>query len=312
MRFLRAFAGAAAAAALISCATPSGTFVRAEEYFSIASAYFDLGKYPEAARWFNLARKNKKTEKAAEYYLGRVDFMLGDYESSALRFERLLEDDPSNATVIRAAAYARLKAREWDKALELFSRLEALLPETPDARYNYALALSLAGRYEESIDKLKPYAERNPSERDALLLLGRAERKLGRPEAMDRFSAALALKEEGAVRLELAELFEERQLFARSLESYDLLLGSESGVADGIGKADLRFRKARVLLIAGEDPAQGLAELRSAVKEGFKDSALLAGLSEDPRLSEDIRRSVSEIAGGLERAAAPESSTDQR
>lgn len=311
MRLLRTLAGAAIAVALISCSTSSGTFVRAEEYFSIATAYFDLGKYPEAARWFNLARKTKKTEKAAEYYLGRVDFMLGDYESSALRFERLLEDDPSNSTVIRAAAYARLKAEQWDKALAHFARLEVLLPETADARYNYALALALAGRLEEAIERIKPFVERNPSDRAALLLLARAEHKLGRPEAMDRFSEALALKEEKTVRIELAEVFESRQLFARALESYERMLGSESAGSEGIGKEELRFRKARVMLLAGEDATLGIGELRSALKEGFKDSGRLTELSEDLRLSEEVRLSVSEIAGELERNLVPESSKKQ-
>lgn len=285
--------------------------MRAEEYYSIATAYFDLGKYPEAERWFNLARKSEKTKLASEYYLGRIAFMVGDYEDAAGRFEALLKLDQDNTTVLRSAAYSRLKAGQLEEALAHFARLETLIPESVDARYNYALALAEAGRLEEAAEKVKPYVERNPSDRDALLLLARTEEKLSRPESLDHFSAALALKEEGAVRLQLADAFERRELYARSIESYRILLPMDEKALGNIRKAEIRFRMARVMLLAGEDPVKSLDELRNAVAEGFKDSARLNELAGDIRLTEEIRRSIEEIARGLAVPAAPKSAEEQ-
>ena len=114
---------------LISCGTLGGTVVGAEEYFSIANAYFELGKFPEAERWFNLARQYEKSEiPPAEYNLARIAFNKNAPEDAARRFEALLKLDPSNTMILRAAAYSWMKAEKWDKALALFEKIDRSAP----------------------------------------------------------------------------------------------------------------------------------------------------------------------------------------
>ncbi|MFA6507073.1 MAG: tetratricopeptide repeat protein [Treponemataceae bacterium] len=272
--------------------------MRAEEYFSIASAYFDLGKYTEAERWFNLARLHEKTRFASEYNLARIAFQKNESEDAARRFENLLTHDPSNAMVLRAAAYSWMKAEKWDKALGLFERIADMLPETEDARYNFALALSSAGRLEEAVEKIKPYVARRPDDRESLLLLARTERKLGKPEAADRYVAALKLKEDLSVQLELAEVFESLQLYARALETFRALVEAPAEIPK-VGKPFLRFRAARVMFLAGEDVSKSFAELKLAVSAGFNDVALIRALAEDEKLSESTKAQLLEIAGEI-------------
>lgn len=291
------FSGAAALfgiCSIVACATAGGTVVRAEEYYSIANAYFELKKYDEAERWFSLASRHEKTALAARYQLGRIAFEKGEPAEAARIFEDLLPLDPDNLMLIRAAAYSRMKLGEWDAAISLFDKASHLAPETEDARYNYALALAYADRFEEAAERLKPRVEAFPDDRESILLLARMERKLERPEAADHFAVALALKDDVAVRVEFAECLESLDFFARAVEEYDTLLDSETLAP--AKKAEYRFLKARALLFAG-DGAAGVSELREAITDGFTDRAALELLLADPRLAD--KAPIEEILSGI-------------
>jgi len=291
-------------ASLVSCSTlSSGAVVQAEDYFSIATAYFELGKYAEAERWFSMATRYEKTRFASEYNLGRVAFARGDAEEAAKRFESLLKHDPQNTTVLKAAAYSWMKVENWDRALSLYARLGDLLPETEDARYNFALALSSASRYAEAFEKLKPFVERNPDDRDALRLLAGIEKNLGMPEAADLYAKVLQLKDDASVRMEFGEFLESSALYARALENYKAILSSLS--ADGVGgKGTVRFRIARVMLLGGEDPEKCLVELTGAVSDGFADAKAIRALAEMSGISDDLREQILAAALDVERKKA--------
>ena len=101
------------------------------------------------------------------------------------------------------------------------------------------------------------------------------------------------------MRLELAETFEDLQLYARALEIYRSL---KDGAPDlpKLGKPDFRFRAARVMLFAGEDTSKTMEELRGAVSDGFKDAELLKRLANDERLPEALRDPVSDLLREVE------------
>lgn len=280
---------------LLSCASVGGTVVRAEEYFSIAGAYFELGKYVEAERWYKLAAQHEKTRFASEYNLARIAFQKNESEGAARRFESLLKYDPSNAMVLRAAAYSWMKAKKWDKAIALFERISDLLPETEDARYNFALALSSADRLDEAFVKLLPFVQRNPDDRDALLLLARIEKRLQKPEAADHYSEVLKLKDDPAVKLESAEVFESLQLFAMALELYRSLAAAADSIPN-VGKGELRFRAFRVMLLAGDDESKTLEELQAALDAGFSDAAALREAAGNDSISDSMKQHLEKAA----------------
>jgi tetratricopeptide (TPR) repeat protein len=124
---------------LSSCASRGD--VRAEEYFSIGMAYFELGNYAEAEKWLDRARTSNKTLIASEYNLGRIAFETGRYGDAVLHFERILVRDPDNVMALQAAAYSRIKNGDLEKAEALYNRVLVLVPESADDGFNYALVL---------------------------------------------------------------------------------------------------------------------------------------------------------------------------
>lgn len=301
MRLVVSFA-AACAVLLAACAT-AGPAVPPEDYYSLGTAYFELKRYAEAEKYFTLAGRDEKTRSAAEYQLARIRYEQGDSEGAAKRFERLLDADLENTLALRAAAYSWMKAGKYEDAIRLYGRLDLLLPESMDARFNYAIALAEVGRLEEAIARVDPYLERKTEDRDAQLFAARTERKLSRPEAIDRYKAALDLKEEASVRVEYAEVLEAQGFYARAVENYDQVLSAGLPAGSSLSPEALRFALSRSLFIAGESE-RGIAELEKALKDGFKDADALTALAEDERIG--ARDKVRSIVDGALAAEAPE------
>ncbi len=293
---------AAACAALLAACATAGPSVPPEDYYSLGTAYFELKRYAEAEKYFSLAARDVKTRPAAEYQLARIQYERGDSEGAARRFERLLEADPENTLALRAAAYSWMKAGSYEDAIRLYGRLDLLLPESPDSRFNYALALAEAGRLVEAVDRVLPYLERKPEDRDAQLFAARTERKLARPEAIDRFKTALDLKDEAPVRFEYAEVLESHGFYARAVENYEKVLSTGLQANASPSPASVRFALARSLLIAGE-AERGVSELEAAVKDGFADREALSALAADERIT--AREQVRTIVDGALAAEAP-------
>ncbi|MDR3146112.1 MAG: hypothetical protein LBU21_07530, partial [Treponema sp.] len=130
--------------------------------------------------------------------------------------------------------------------------------------------------------------------------------------------------EDPRVRYEYAQVLEQGEYYARALEEYRKVLegtpasagGSASGDAGGTGTGEeltrytVRYAIARLLLIADAESEEGITELRTAVSEGFQDTAALETLLEDPAVPElrkdDIRTILVEIADAKEAAAREE------
>ncbi len=295
-------------AALSSCAGVQAA--SAEEYYNLGIAYYDLGKFAEAERWFQKAARADKTRVASEYNLGRIAYETGKAEEAARIFERLLEKDGDNVVTLKAAAFARLKNGDFEKAAAHYERVVTLLPETEDATYNYALVLHGMKQDERALEILGPLLIRHPEDADALLLRARVEKSLGRPEAVDSYAARLERGDDPVIRREFAEACEAAGLYVRAVESYDLILKAGKADAAGVGRGVVRFAKARALLIAGGEGLGdgGLKELETALAEGFKDRTALDALVADDRVAakEEVARIV-DAAGkqAEEKPAAP-------
>ncbi|MDR2314717.1 MAG: tetratricopeptide repeat protein [Spirochaetaceae bacterium] len=201
--------------------------VKAEEYYAIGSAYLDLKKYDEAEAWFNRSKFHAATRAASEYNLGRIAYARARYEEALIFFERNLKIDPENITALTAAAYTCIKTGEFEKAEDYYRRVLALVPESADEGFNYAMVLLAMNKNEEAEQVLIKY--NNTENPDALLLLARAQSRLGKPEAADAYSASLLKGGGEDIRLEYAEYLEARGLHDKALEEYRRVL--EHGTA---------------------------------------------------------------------------------
>jgi tetratricopeptide (TPR) repeat protein len=305
---------------LLSCASGRG-ITSAEEYYSLGMAYFELGKYEEAEKWLNRARFVDKTKNASEYNLGRIAFETGRYRDAVRHFDRILASDPDNVLALKAAAYTRIKTAEYDQAETLYNRVLALVPESADDGYNYALVLYVLKKPEKAEEVLLRYQYRLDENKEALLLLARSQKAQDKVEAADNYSRWLQNNQDAQVRYEYAQVLEKGEFYARAVEEYRTVIAEvpvDSGTSETaditdtpkLTKGRVRFLLARLLLIADSESEEGISELRTAVTEGFSDTETLETLLNEPKISDsrknEIRSILDEIAAAAEAAEKEE------
>ena len=288
---------------LNGCASWGGA-ASAEEYYSIGMAYYDMGKFADAEKWLMRAKAKDKTMSASEYNLGRIAFELERYDDALKHFESILKRDPVNVLALKAAAYTRIRNGEIEKAAALYDRVLALVPESADDGYNYALVLYAMEKYAETEQVLTKYEFALLDNNDVLLLYARSQKEQGKPEAIDSYDKWLANNTSAEVRYEYAQLLEEHELYARALEEYRLAL---SGLASGgvsPSKQEVRFAIAHLILVADSNNTEGITELKGAVDDGFSDADKIAQLLDDERISSANKEEIRAILTQVRRAAA--------
>jgi tetratricopeptide (TPR) repeat protein len=295
------------AGALVSCTTWGAT---AEEYYSLGMAYFELGKFEEAERWLNRARAADRTQSASDYNLGRIAFEAGRYEDAAKHFEAVLKKDPRNVMALKAAAYTRIKTGELEAAEGYYERVLALVPESADDGYNYALVLYAIKKYAEAEAVLGTHEFALLDNNDVLLLYARAQAAQDKIEAADSYAQWLANNSDPKVRYEYAGILEKAELYARAMEEYRTALSGLAQDSTDPKKPDLRYAIARLLLIADAESAEGVTELQTAVSEGFSDMAVLEELLKDTRISAANRGSIQTLIDSTKRALEEAASTE--
>lgn len=292
---------------LFSCVTGARA-AKAEEYYALGMAYFDLGRYEEAERWLIMARNTDKTRMASEYNLGRIAFETGRYEEAVRRFDTILEKDPENVMALKSAAYGRIKTGEFDEAERLYERVLVLVPESVDDGYNYALVLNAVKKPEKAEEVLLKYPYALVDNKDMLLLYARSLGAQHKPEAVDSYSQWLAASSDSQVQYEFALLLEENGLYARALEEYRKILvtlpgdGAGGGAQNELRRSAIQFSIARLLLIADAENPQGITELRMAVSEGYTDTEALRKLLEDEKILSSAKEEIRTIIDEVERA----------
>jgi tetratricopeptide (TPR) repeat protein len=293
--------------ALNGCASWGGA-ASAEEYYAIGMAYYDMGKFADAEKWLIRAKAKDKTMSASEYNLGRIAFELGRYDDALKHFDSILKRDPVNVLALKAAAYTRIRNGEIEKAAELYDRVLALVPESADDGYNYALVLFAMKKYAETEELLNKYEFALLDNNDVLLLYARSQKEQGKPEAIDSFDKWLANNTSADVRYEYAQLLEEHEMYARALEEYRLSFSALASGSVEPSKQEVRFAIARLILIADSGNAEGITELKGSVDDGFSDAEKIAALLDDERISsankEEIRTILTEVRRAAEAAAA--------
>jgi tetratricopeptide (TPR) repeat protein len=215
------------AVSLVSCVSSAA---KAEEYYALGTAYFELQKYAEAENYFNKAKFHKKTKIASEYNLGRIAYETGRYEEAEAYFDRIISADSENITALKAAAYTCIKLEDLERAEVYYRRILNLEPESYDQGYNYALVLSALGKHAEAEQILLKYNDtENPG---AWLVLARVQKYQEKPEAADSYSASLLKKDDPEVRAEYAVYLESIGLAAKALEEYRKVLENSELAAE--------------------------------------------------------------------------------
>ncbi|MDR0289608.1 MAG: tetratricopeptide repeat protein [Treponema sp.] len=285
----------------VGCASWGGA--SAEEYYAIGMAYYDMGKFADAEKWLNRAKARDRTLSASEYNLGRIAFETGRYEDAQKHFESILKRDPYNVLALKAAAYTSIKSGDIEKAAALYDRELALVLESADDGYNYALVLFTMKKYAEAEQVLKNHEFALLDNNDVLLLFARAQREQGKPEAIDSYAQWLQNNKDAKVRYEYAGLLESQELYARALDEYRLALTDLPSGSTDPSKPELRFAIAALLLVADSGSAEGITELKEAVGEGYSNAEKVQGLLDDARISAASKDEIRSILADVRRAA---------
>ena len=204
--------------------------VRAEEYYALGQAYYDLKKYAEAENWFNKAKFHQATRNASEYYLGRIAYDTGRYKDAEEYFERIINRDAENITALKAAAYTCIKLEELGKAEAYYGRVLGLVPESYDDGYNYALVLLAIGKAEEAENVLVRF--NNTEDPKALIIIARSQKQQGKPEAADAYTLSLLKEDNPELRAEFAAYLSEIGHKEKALEQYRLALKNDKLTAE--------------------------------------------------------------------------------
>jgi tetratricopeptide (TPR) repeat protein len=140
-----------------------------------------------------------------------------------------------------------------------------------------------------------------PENKDTLLLLARSQNALNKIEAADTYDLWLQRNKDGAVRFEYAQVLEDNDFYARSLEEYRKALEEFTEDTALLTNADIRFSIARLTLTIDPENENGITELQEAVDAGYKDEEALQKLYEDERVleknREEIRKIIDTVAG---------------
>jgi tetratricopeptide (TPR) repeat protein len=282
----------------------------AEDYYSIGMAYFEVGKYPEAEKWLNRAKSVDKTKNASEYILGRIAFETKRYDDALVYFERILAKDPENVMALKALAYTYIQIGDLNKAESLYNQVLALVPESADDGYNYALVLYVMEKYEMSEAVLSKYQFALLDNKDVLLLFARVQRAQDKPEAVDHYAQWLEANTDPVVRYEYGSVLEQAGLYARALEEYQTTLKELSANTKEPQKSSLHYAIARVLLIADAESEEGITELKSATAEGFNDTEALESLLNEAGISDTNKDGIRRIIDTINDAKQKQSATD--
>jgi thioredoxin-like negative regulator of GroEL len=173
--------------------------------------------------------------------------------------------------------------------------LLALVPESADDGYNYAMILFAMERYEMAEQVLLNYEYALMDNNDVLLLYARTLKELNKPEAVDSYAAWLANNNDAMVRYEYAQLLESLEWYALALVEYRAAHSGLSSGSTAPSRPEVRFNIARLLLIADAESTEGASELRTAVNDGFNNFDEIEKLLADDRISAENRDTIHTI-----------------
>ena len=120
------------------------------EYYTIADAYFDLGKYDKACTYYKLAMKNKSLYWSSYYKLGKSYVNLKNWAEAEKIFVDLLKRDSENVSLKMSLAYISAMNNDLVKSEELYSQMWETNPDNADILSNYINVLIAAGKKEKA------------------------------------------------------------------------------------------------------------------------------------------------------------------
>ena len=155
-----------------------------EEY---ANFCFNIGKFEEAEGLFKKLLEKDPNDARAMQMLGVIYSDKDDLQLAVEYYNKALDIEPDNSQLwfnLGVLYFQRLK--DNDKAIDAFKRAVELQPEDKDAFVNLSIALIMANRFDEAVEKLSVFVEEYPEECTGWDLYSQALLRKGlRKQALD-------------------------------------------------------------------------------------------------------------------------------
>ena len=145
-----------------SCLSEPDRKALASEYMVLAEGYVGLEKYDQALFFYRKAALESSHKNAAEYGIGKVYALSGDWRNATKVFESLYEQEPENEILISSYAYALAASGEVEKALPVYKTRMEKHPDDARIAADYVELLFVAGLYDEVRREAAAVNERFP------------------------------------------------------------------------------------------------------------------------------------------------------
>lgn len=146
--------------------------------FQLAKIYWEKKDYKGASPWFDRVTRSDPRYFEAQFYLGLCRFYTGDYAGAEQSFALVSAQVPLNEVWNNLGA-AQARQNKLDQAAASFGKAVDGDDGDADYRFNLGFTLWRAGKFDAAVQSLRAATERNPSDQEATILLGRALKRDG-------------------------------------------------------------------------------------------------------------------------------------
>ena len=274
----------------------------AEALFILGSSYEEMKEFAKAADTYQKFVALKPRNAAAGYlHLGLCRQELNQMPEAVQALEEAVKVQPQDIKMQEYLAQAYYKAKQLDKAEEVYVRMSQMSPE--GAKYYLSNVLRMydeAGNYEKAIDASKKLIDLNPKDEMAVYNLGLMYFRLKRfDEAIDAFTKTLALKPDNEYAwFNIGSSYTNQKKFKESIEPYKKYLAlvpdSDSGwLALGISYMQMKNHEAAL------EPLKKCVELKPSNPYGLYNLAVVYLNLRDDFTARETYKKLVQVDPGL-------------
>ena len=158
-------------------------------HLQLGTAFHELGREDQALTHFQRALDLEPESAEALNNLGNSHMVLGQWQKAQATFERAVKSHPDHASAWNGLGVASFRLKAHQRAIESFRRALKLEPDQPDALYNLANVLELAGHPVEARESYQWFLASAPHA-GYQIQIERARRALERLAATSRVQGA--------------------------------------------------------------------------------------------------------------------------
>jgi tetratricopeptide (TPR) repeat protein len=195
------------------------------DYKNIGFALYKTAKYDEAEREFKKVLDSEPDNAEALFYLGLIEMMRGNENSSRQYLDRSIEVEQRLSTLVNIGYLCTQK--EWyDDAVQYLEQAKAIEPENTKVLMNLGITYYKCGEFDEAADSFLKILELSESQVTpyvylSLIALKQGDRNRAQDwleKALDKFPRAVSVKNNLALLYESVDKYEDAErLYCQAL-----------------------------------------------------------------------------------------------